>query len=70
MELDPRQRKALIIGTLAGAVLGAGIGWLMAQSAPEDYDEEKEPIRPGEIFKIVGASAVLFRQLDDLRYRL
>jgi hypothetical protein len=70
VELEPRQRKALIIGTLAGAVLGAGIGWLIAQSAPEDYDEEKEPIRPGEILKIVGASAVLLRQIDDMRYRL
>ena len=70
MELEPKQRNALIIGALAGAVLGAGIGWLLAQSAPEDYDEEKEPIRPGEILKIVGASAVVLRQFDDLRYRL
>lgn len=70
MELEPKQRNALIIGALAGAVLGAGIGWLLAQSAPEDYDEEKEPIRPGEILKIVGAFAVVLRQFDDLRYRL
>jgi gas vesicle protein len=70
VELEPRQRNALIIGTLAGAVLGAGIGWLLVQTAPEDSDEERKPIRPGEILKIVGASAVLLRQLDDLRYRL
>jgi len=70
VELEPKQRNALIIGALAGAVLGAGIGWLLAQSAPEDYDEEKEPIRPGEILKIVGAFAVVLRQFDDLRYRL
>ena len=70
VELEPKQRNALIIGTLAGAVLGAGVGWLLTQTAPEDSDEEQEPIRPGEVFKIVGASAVLLRQLDDLRYRL
>jgi hypothetical protein len=70
VELEPKKRNALIIGTLTGAVLGAGLGWLLAHSAPEDTGEEKEPIRPGEILKIVGASAVLLRQLDDLRYRM
>jgi hypothetical protein len=70
VELEPKQRNALIIGTLAGAILGAGVGWLLTQAAPEDYDEEKDPIRPGEVLKLVGASAVLLRQLDDLRYRM
>ena len=70
MELEPKQRNALIIGTLAGAILGAGVGWLLTQTEPEDYDEEKDPIRPGEVLKVVGASAVLLRQLDDLRYRM
>jgi hypothetical protein len=70
VELEPKQRNALIFGTLAGAVLGAGVGWLLTQTAPEDLDEEKDPVRPGEVLKIVGASAVLLRQLDDLRYRL
>jgi hypothetical protein len=70
VELEPKQRNALIIGTLAGAILGAGVGWLLTQTAPEDYDEEKDPIRPGEVLKVVGASAVLLRQLDDLRFRM
>jgi len=70
VELESKQRNALIIGTLAGAILGAGVGWLLTQTAPEDYDEEKDPIRPGEVLKVVGASAILLRQLDDLRYRM
>jgi hypothetical protein len=70
VELEPKQRNALIIGTLAGAILGAGVGWLLTQAAPEDHDKEKDPIRPGEVLKVVGASAVLLRQLDDLRYRM
>jgi len=70
VELEPRQRNALIIGSLAGAALGAGLGWLLARSAPEESDEPREPVRPGEILKLVAASAVLLRQLDDLRYRM
>lgn len=70
MELEPRKRNALIIGSLAGALLGAGLGWLLTHSAPDENDEPREPIRPGEILKIVGASAVLLRQIDDLRYRI
>ena len=70
MELEPKQRNALIIGTLAGAILGAGVGWLLTQTAPEDNDKEKDPIRPGEVLKVVGASAILLRQFDDLRYRM
>ena len=70
MELEPKQRNALIIGALVGAVLGAGAGWLFAQSPQDDLDEPKKPVRPGEVLKLVGASAVLLRQLDDLRYRV
>ena len=68
MELEPKQRNALVIGSLIGAALGAGAGWLFSQSAPEG-DEPKKPVRPGEILKLVGAAAILLRQLDDLRYR-
>ena len=70
MELEPRQRNALIIGALAGAVLGAGSGWLLTQTAPDDTDEPKKPIRPGEMLKLLASSALLLRQFDNLRYRM
>ncbi|UCC88612.1 MAG: hypothetical protein JSV81_04680 [Anaerolineales bacterium] len=70
MELEPRQRNALIVGALVGAVLGAGTGWLLAQAADDDAGEAKQPIRPGDVLKFVRNAASLLRQLDDLRHRM
>jgi gas vesicle protein len=70
VELEPRQRSALIIGAVVGAVLGAGAGWLLAQSANNDSDESRQPIRPGDVLKLVRNGASLLRQLDDLRHRM
>lgn len=70
MELEPRQRNALIVGALVGAVLGAGTGWLLAQSVDGNSDEPKKPVRPGDVFSLVRNAASLLRQLDDLRFRM
>jgi gas vesicle protein len=68
VELEPRQRNALIVGALVGAVLGAGAGWLLAQPAEGDSGEPKKPIRLGDVLKLVRNSASLLRQFDDLRH--
>ena len=68
MELESRQRNALIVGALVGAVLGAGAGWLLAQPAGGDSDEPRKPMDLGDVHKIVRNSASLLRQLDDLRH--
>jgi hypothetical protein len=70
VELEPRQRNALIIGALVGAVLGAGTGWLLAQPTEGDSDEPKQPVRPGDVLKFARNAANLLRQLDDLRHRM
>jgi len=70
VELEPRQRKALIVGALVGAVLGAGAGWLLAQPVEGDSEEPKKPVRPGDVLKLVRNGASLLRQLDDLRHRM
>ncbi len=70
MELEPRQRNALIVGAMVGAVLGAGVGWLLAQPTEDDSGEPKKPIRPGDVLKLAKNAAGLLRQLDDLRHRM
>ncbi len=70
MELEPRQRNALIIGALIGAILGAGAGWLLIQSAEETPDEIRKPIGPGDVLKITNSAAGLLRQLAELRQRM
>ncbi len=70
MKLEPKQRNALIVGTLVGAILGAGVGWLLAQPAEGEPGEPKRPIRPGDVLKLANHAAGLLRQLDDLRRRL
>ncbi len=70
MELEPRQRNALIIGALVGAILGAGAGWLLVQQVEEISDEDRKPIGPGDVLKITNSAAGLLRQLDELRRRM
>ena len=70
MKLETRQRNALIVGALVGAMLGAGAGWLLIQSAEGDSGEPKKPVGPGDVLKITNSAAGLLRQLDELRRRI
>jgi len=70
MQIEPKLRNALIFGALIGAVVGAGAGWLLTQSAEDDPFRSKEPIQVGDLLKLTGTAAFLVRQLDDLRHRL
>lgn len=70
MELEPRRRNALIIGALAGAILGAGTVWLLSQTVQRDPAQPKKPVRPDEVIRLVARIAGLIHELDDLRHRL
>lgn len=70
-ELTPKQKKALTIGALLGALLGAGVAWLMI-IAPSDEveDEEAQPISAGDILNLAGAAAALIKMIDGFRRQL
>lgn len=70
-ELTSSQKKALTIGTLIGALLGAGITWLMILT-PSDQppEEEPQPISAGDILNLTGAAVSLVKMVDNFRRQL
>jgi gas vesicle protein len=70
VDLEPKQRNVIIVGALIGAVLGAGTGLLLAQTAPETLEKDKKPVRPLDVFQLMRDAAILLRQIDELRYRM
>jgi len=69
MTIEPKQR-GLFIGTVIGAVLGAGAAYLL-MTAPANLEEgeEPKPITAKELLGLTASTAVLIRTLDDLRRR-
>jgi len=69
MTIEPKQR-GLFIGTVIGAVLGAGAAYLL-MTAPANLEEgeEAKPITAKELLGLTASTAVLIRTLDDLRRR-
>jgi hypothetical protein len=70
MNLERRQRSILIIGGLIGAVLGAGLAWLITESVEKDPRRPQPPLRPGDLFKLTSHAAALLREIDDMRRRV
>jgi gas vesicle protein len=70
VDIEPKQRKVIVVGALIGAVLGAGVGLMLAQTAPENLEKERKPVRPLDIFQLMRDAAILLRQIDELRYRM
>jgi hypothetical protein len=66
-----KKQKVMILGSLVGAVLGAGTAYLL-MTAPSEVKpgEEPKPISGGDILALTGSAAVLIRKLDDFRRRL
>jgi len=70
VELQSRQRMILIAGALMGAILGAGIAWLLTQPDERMGDRRKQPLRPSDLFKLTANIATLLREIDEVRRRV
>lgn len=71
MELDQAQTRKLAVGTLVGALLGAGVAWLLMK-APANLEEGEtpNPISTAEVIGLTSAAAILVRKLDDFRRKM
>ncbi len=70
-ETSKKKQMALIIGSLIGALLGAGTAYLLLTAPAEaEPGKEPEPITGGDLLALTGAAAVLIRKMDDFRRRL
>lgn len=70
MELELKQKRALAIGAIIGAILGAGAAYLLATApANREEGEEPKPLSAPELIALTGAAASLIRRLDDIRRR-
>ena len=71
MDLDRKQTSKLAIGGAIGALLGAGVVWLLMQLPAEtEEDEDPAPINPSEILALTAGAATLIRRLDDFRRKM
>lgn len=70
MKLQPQQRIILIAGALMGALLGAGIAWLLTQPDEQMGERHRQPLRPSDLFKLTANIAALLREIDEIRHRV
>jgi hypothetical protein len=66
--MDLKQR-GLAFGALIGAILGAGVAYLLITAPAGEQDAPPKPLAAKDLLGVTTAAAGLVRKLDDIRRR-
>lgn len=71
MTIVTKKQRGIMVGTLIGAVLGAGAAYLMLSRPRVAGDgEEPKPLTGSDLLSLTTAAAILIRKFDDIRRRI
>ena len=69
--MTAKLKQGILLGSLIGAILGAGIAYLFVTHPPAlPEGEEPEPLTGSDLLSLTAAASVLIRKFDDIRRRL
>lgn len=64
--LNGKEKRAMFLGAVLGAVAGAGLSLLLQRRRPPSFRGEHKPIRAGQVVRLSSALAVVVRQLMEM----
>lgn len=70
MDHEIKIKRGLVVGALIGAILGAGVAFLLIKAPSNREDgEEPKPLSATDLIALTSGAAALIRKLDDVRRR-
>ncbi len=70
MESDTKHKRAVVVGALIGAVIGAGTAHLFINNPDTLDDQDMPPLKGSDLLSLTAAASILVRKISDIRRRL